>query len=56
MERALNIFNNHPEAYQKLRINSFNAVIDVSDVSRAYAIEFYRMFNKNFIDVPLMKK
>lgn len=30
-------------------------MIDVDDVSRAYAAEFYRMFNKHFLDHDLIK-
>ena len=39
-----------------MRENAFKATIDVSDVTRAYAQEFYRMFNKNFLDVDLIKR
>lgn len=33
-----------------MRKNAFQAAIEVNDVSKAYAGEFYRMFSKNFID------
>lgn len=31
-------------------------MIDVKDVSKAYAAEFYRMFYKNFVDTDIMKE
>lgn len=36
--------------YAKLRKSTFLAAIDVNQVSKAYENEFYRMFNKNFVD------
>ncbi|KAL4507061.1 hypothetical protein ABPG72_001854 [Tetrahymena utriculariae] len=51
--KALKLFKNE-NLYSKLRKSSFQAVIDVSEVSKAYEGEFYRMFNKNFIDKPTL--
>lgn len=53
IQRAIKVFQIQ-EQYIKLRANAGKAVIDVSDVSRAYAAEFYRMFNKNFLDRDLI--
>jgi len=36
---------------KKLRKNCFNGVIDVKDVTRAYAVEFYRIFEYFFSDI-----
>eukprot|EP00825_Cyclidium_porcatum_P042293 TRINITY_DN5762_c0_g1_i8.p1 TRINITY_DN5762_c0_g1~~TRINITY_DN5762_c0_g1_i8.p1 ORF type:complete len:311 (+),score=50.60 TRINITY_DN5762_c0_g1_i8:910-1842(+) len=54
IQKALKIYKN-PVAYQKLRQNAFKSVIDVSEVSRVYAAEFYRMFNKNFLDYSIIE-
>lgn len=47
--KALKIYKNEA-VYNKLRKSTFSAAIDVNEVSKAYENEFYRMFNKNFID------
>lgn len=49
IKRAITVFKNK-EDYHRIRENAFNAVIDCADVTRAYAKEFYRMWNKNFLD------
>jgi len=43
------------DKYAILRKNAFQAVIDTSEVSRAYVQEFYRMYCKNFIDYQIVE-
>jgi len=53
MDRAIDIYRDTLH-YEKLRKNSFEAAIDVADVGRAWAQEYYRMFTKNFVDKELV--
>ena len=52
-QKAMETFNNK-EDYQTLRKNASESVIDTEDVARAWNKEFYRLFNKNFIDYTLV--
>lgn len=54
MKRAIKVFKD-PREYKILRKNAYEATIDSSDVCRAYAMEFYRMFNKIFLDKDLLE-
>ena len=50
INRALNLFKNK-EAYEKCRKNAYASTIDVSQVSRAWCREFYRLKGKIFYNV-----
>ena len=54
LERAINTFQKENDDYQILRKNAFESTIDTEDVARAWNKEFYRLFNKNFIDYALV--
>ncbi len=54
LRRALRLYRQDEAAYLRLRENASKACIDVGDVTRAYAQEFYRMCKKNFLDKPLI--
>lgn len=54
IQRATNLYKNK-EDYKVLRKNAFEAVIDVSEVSRAWVKEFYRLWAKNFIDPEMIE-
>lgn len=45
VDRAIQTFKK-PELYQILRKNSFESIIDVADVARAWSKEFHRLFRK----------
>ncbi len=49
MRRALECFKNKP-AYEKLRENAFESVVEEEDVARGWNNEFYRLQNKIYID------
>ncbi|CAK79065.1 unnamed protein product (macronuclear) [Paramecium tetraurelia] len=55
IDRALQLYKNQDQ-YTQLRKNAFDAAIDVADVSRAWAQEYYRLFEKNFIDKELVQQ
>ena len=50
MNRAMNLFH-HKEAYEQCRKNAYASTIDVSQVSRAWCREFYRLKGKIFFNV-----
>jgi starch synthase len=50
MNRAMNLFQNK-EAYEQCRKNAYASTIDVSQVSRAWCREFYRLKGKIFFNV-----
>ena len=54
IERAFNTFKNE-EDYKVLRKNAFEATIDVSEVSRAWVKELYRLWDKSFIDPQMIE-
>ena len=45
VDRSLNLFRNQ-EKYEACRINAFNSAIDVTEVSRNWCREFYRLRDK----------
>ena len=47
--RAIKLFSNQKE-YDKCCFNAFNSVVDIMDVARAWASEFYRLKEKIFFD------
>lgn len=49
VDRAIQTFKK-PELYQILRKNSFDSIIDVADVARAWNKEFHRLFRKVLIN------
>lgn len=53
VKRAIDLFK-YKYHYDQCRHNAFDGAIDVADVARAWAQEFYRMFNKNFIDAEIV--
>lgn len=50
VERSMNLFHNK-EKYEQCRKNAIASVVDLSDVSRAWCREFYRLKNKIFFNV-----
>ena len=50
INRAINLFS-HKEAYENCRKNAYASTIDVSQVSRAWCREFYRLKGKIFYNV-----
>ena len=49
MRRALDVYKNRA-AYERLRENAAESVIEEEDVARGWNNEFYRMQNKIYID------
>ena len=54
MKRAIDLFKNK-EKYEICRKNAFNSAIDVADVSKAWCREFYRLKNKIYFNVKVVK-
>lgn len=54
IERAMNIYKSK-EDMKQLRKNAFESVIDVSEVSRAWLKEMYRICGKSFIDPDMIR-
>lgn len=49
MRRALEVYKNR-SAYERLRENAAESVIEEEDVARGWNTEFYRLQNKIYID------
>lgn len=54
VERAIAIYK-HKELLTRIRKNAYESTIDVSDVSRAWLKEFYRICGKSFIDPAMVE-
>eukprot|EP00742_Colponemidia_sp_Colp-10_P005221 GILJ01005578.1.p1 GENE.GILJ01005578.1~~GILJ01005578.1.p1 ORF type:complete len:1904 (+),score=304.73 GILJ01005578.1:50-5761(+) len=55
VERAMRVFND-PDKYKILRENAFKAVIDCSEVARAWLKEFFRLRKKIYADPVVVER
>jgi glycogen synthase len=55
MRRAIQCYKVKP-AYEKLRYNAFESVVEEEDVAKAWNTEFYRLQNKMYIDSNSVQK
>lgn len=50
LRRAINLFKGNREAYEKLRANAFDSVVEEEDVAKGWNTQFYRLQDKIYID------